>query len=294
MEIKVIKRDAASVEYDESKIYKAIEKAVLNATQSEGDVPPHLTTIIKDITGKLDNIIKGYEHHGKNEVDVETIQDLVEQQLMGAGLYDVARAYILYREEHKKARNQRLRPDASAIQDYMLASRYARYLPEMGRRETYAEAVGRVCDMHLRRYPQAEEDIRWAFDQVLDRRCLPSMRSMQFAGPAIEKNHARMYNCTFGICDHVGFFRDGLFLLLCGTGVGFSVEFEHVEKLPVLAPSVDEGTVRHFNVPDTIEGWADAMHELVLSYMEGYLVEFNYSQIRPRGSFLKTSGGRAP
>jgi ribonucleoside-diphosphate reductase alpha chain len=294
MVIKVKKRDAASVEYDESKIYTAIEKAVKSSVQTDDEVPQHLATIIRDITAKMDNIIKGYEHHGKDEIDVEQIQDLVEQQLMGAGLYDVARAYILYREEHKKARNQRLRPDASAIQDYMLASRYARYIPERGRRETYPEAVGRVRDMHLRTFPAAEEDIRWAFDQVLDKRCLPSMRSMQFGGPAIEKNHARMYNCTFGICDRVEFFAEGLFLLLCGTGVGFSVEFEHVEKLPPLAASVDEGTVVHFDVPDTIEGWADAMQELIKSYVEGYLVEFNYSIIRARGTVLKTSGGRAP
>jgi ribonucleoside-diphosphate reductase alpha chain len=294
MVIKVKKRDAASVEYDESKIYTAIEKAVKSSVQTDDEVPQHLATIIRDITAKMDNIIKGYEHHGKDEIDVEQIQDLVEQQLMGAGLYDVARAYILYREEHKKARNQRLRPDASAIQDYMLASRYARYIPELGRRETYPEAVGRVRDMHLRTFPAAEEDIRWAFDQVLDKRCLPSMRSMQFGGPAIEKNHARMYNCTFGICDRVEFFAEGLFLLLCGTGVGFSVEFEHVEKLPPLAASVDEGTVVHFDVPDTIEGWADAMQELIKSYVEGYLVEFNYSIIRARGTVLKTSGGRAP
>ncbi|MEN7973734.1 MAG: ATP cone domain-containing protein, partial [Verrucomicrobiota bacterium] len=293
MEIKVKKRDAIAVDYDESKIYNAIEKAVKSATKSE-EVPPHLATIIKDISGKLDNIIEGYARGGKEEVDVERIQDLVEQQLMGAGLYDVARAYILYREEHKKARNQRLRPEASAIQDYMLASRYARYIPEQGRRETYAEAVGRVRDMHLRTFPSAEEDIRWAFDQVLEKRCLPSMRSMQFGGPAIERNHARMYNCTFGICDRVEFFAEGLFLLLCGTGVGFSVEFEHVEKLPALAVSVDEGTVRHVTVQDTIEGWADAMQELMNSYIDGYLVEFNYSLIRARGTLLKTSGGRAP
>jgi ribonucleoside-triphosphate reductase len=294
MVIKVKKRDAATVEYDETKIFSAIEKAVKNATQTDDNVPPHLLTIVKDITSKLDNIIKGYEHQGMDEVDVEQIQDLVEQQLMGAGLYDVARAFILYREEHKKARNQRLRPDASAIQDYMLVSRYARFLPEMGRRETFPEAVGRVRDMHLRTFPSAEEDIRWAFDQVVDKRCLPSMRSMQFGGKAIEKNHARMYNCTFGICDRIEFFREGLYLLLCGTGVGFSVEFEHVEKLPELAQSVDESTVVHFNVPDTIEGWADAMQELMLSYVKGYLVEFNYSEIRSRGSSLKTSGGRAP
>lgn len=294
MVIKVKKRDTATVEYDETKIFSAIEKAVKSATQTDDNVPPHLLTIVKDITAKLDNIIKGYENNGMDEVDVEQIQDLVEQQLMGAGLYDVARAYILYREEHKKARNQRLRPDASAIQDYMLVSRYARFLPEMGRRETFPEAVGRVRDMHLRTFPSAEEDIRWAFDQVVDKRCLPSMRSMQFGGQAIEKNHARMYNCTFGICDRIKFFREGLYLLLCGTGVGFSVEFEHVDKLPELAFSVDESNVVHFTVPDTIEGWSDAMHELIVSYMEGYLVEFNYSEIRSRGSSLKTSGGRAP
>ena len=294
MDMKVKKRDAVSVDYDEHKIYIAIEKAVKNAIKCEDEVPPHIKTILNNITSAIDNIIKGYAKRGEEEVDVETIQDLVEQQLMGAGLYDVARAYILYREEHKKARNQRLRPDASAIQDYMLASRYARFLPKEGRRETFAEAVGRVRDMHLRRYPTATEDINWAFEQVLEKRCLPSMRSMQFGGKAIEQNHARMYNCTFGICDHVKFFRDGLFLLLCGTGVGFSVEFEHVEKLPSLAPSIDEGTVHHFTIPDTIEGWADAMQELVMSYVEGYLVEFNYSQIRHRGTFLKTSGGRAP
>ena len=292
--IKVKKRDSATVDYDEKKIYIAIEKAVKNATKTEGELPPHLATIIRDITAKLGNIVQGFERAGRAEVDVETLQDLVEQQLMGAGLYEVARAYILYREEHKKARNRRLRPDASAIQDYMLASRYARFLPEKGRRETFAEAVARVRDMHLRRYPQAREDIEWAFEQVLEKRCLPSMRAMQFAGPAIEKNHARMYNCTFGICDRIEFFRDGLFLLLCGTGVGFSVEFEHVEKLPPLAPAIDEGNVHHFTVPDTIEGWADAMQELIVSYVEGYLVEFNYSQIRHRGSLLKTSGGRAP
>lgn len=294
MVIKVKKRDTATVDYDETKIFSAIEKAVKSATKTDEKVPTHLLTIVKDITSKLDNIIKGYEHRGMAEVDVEQIQDLVEQQLMGAGLYDVARAYILYREEHKKARNQRLRPDASAIQDYMLVSRYARFLPEMGRRETFPEAVGRVRDMHLRTFPMAEEDIRWAFDQVVEKRCLPSMRSMQFGGPAIEKNHARMYNCTFGICDRIEFFREGLYLLLCGTGVGFSVEFEHVEKLPELAFSVDESNVVHYTIPDTIEGWADAMHELVVSYMEGYLVEFNYSNIRSRGSSLKTSGGRAP
>jgi ribonucleoside-triphosphate reductase (thioredoxin) len=295
MSIKVRKRDGASVGYDEQKVYTAVEKAVRSvANDPEAEVAPHLQTILKNITASIDNIVQGYVRRGEAEIDVETIQDMVEQQLMGAGLYDVARSYILYREEHKKARNKRLRPDAAAIQDYMLVSRYARYLPEKGRRETFAEAVNRVRDMHLRRYKGADEDIKWAFEQVLQKRCLPSMRSMQFAGPAIETNHARMYNCTFGICDRLDFFRDGLYLLLCGTGVGFSVEFEHVEKLPPLASSIDEGDVIHVTIPDTIEGWSDALQSLMDSYVKGYLVEFNYSKIRPRGAPLKISGGKAP
>lgn len=293
MPIKVKKRDTELVEFDDMKIFAAMQKAVQASLQGE-EIPQHIQTIIHNITSSLCNIIRGYEHRGENEVDVEHIQDLVEHQMMAAGLYDVARRFILYREEHKKARRIRLRPDASAVQDYILTSRYARYRGDLARRETFQEAVYRVRDMHLRRYPAIETEINWAFEQVVEKRCLPSMRSLQFGGVAIEKNHARIYNCTFGICDRVDFFHQALFLLMCGTGVGFSVEFEHVDKLPPLADSIDEGEVQHFSVPDTVEGWATAMQELIKSYMQGYLVEFNYSDIRPRGAKLKTSGGQAP
>ena len=293
MQIKVKKRDAAKVGFDDTKIYAAMEKAVMAAHKSE-EVPRHIQTIIHNITSSMDNIIRGYEQRGEEEIDVELIQDLVEQQLMGAGLYDVARSFILYREEHKKARNVRLRPDASAVQDYILTGRYARYRKDVGRRETFQEAVYRVRDMHLRKYPEAATDIEWAFQQVVDKRCLPSMRSLQFGGPAIEKNHARIYNCTFGICDRLDFFHQSLFLLMCGTGVGFSVEFEHVEKLPALSPTIDEGNVKHYTIPDTVEGWSNSLLELMTSYVEGHLIEFNYSDIRPRGAMLNVSGGRAP
>lgn len=293
MAIQVKKRDAIRVEFDDTKIFNAMEKAAL-ASSSNAEIPQHIQTIVHNITSSIGNIIRGYEQRGDEEIDVEHIQDLVEHQLMAAGLYDVARRYIVYREEHNKARRIRLRPDSSAVQDYILTSRYARYREDLERRETFQEAVYRVRDMHLRRYPEIETDIRWAFEQVVEKRCLPSMRSMQFGGVAIEQNHARIYNCTFGICDRPEFFHEALFLLMCGTGVGFSVEFEHVEKIPALAASINEGEVKHFTVPDTVEGWALGMKELIKSYMEGYLVEFNYSEIRPRGTALKVSGGRAP
>ncbi|AKJ65102.1 hypothetical protein [Kiritimatiella glycovorans] len=184
-------------------------------------------------------------------------------------------------------------PVERALQDYVLASRYARHDPQRRRRETFEEAVNRVRAMHLRRYPSAGGEIDWAFDRVLEKRCLPSMRSMQFGGEALERHHARMYNCAFSVCDRPSFFREALFLLLCGAGVGISVEYEHVSRLPALAKGPG-GAPDRFTVPDSIEGWADALDRLVRARIEGRAVEFDYAQIRPRGEPLRVTGGRAP
>ena len=184
-------------------------------------------------------------------------------------------------------------PDARAIADYIHLSKYARHLPEEERREIPGETIDRVEAMHLRRYPALAPDIKWAFDQVRANKVLPSMRSMQFGGKAVESNHARLYNCGFSLCDRIRFFQEAMYLLLCGTGVGFSVQFDHVEKLPALG-RVDPQRVKHHIVADTIEGWADALGDLINSYVKGYWVEFSYHKIRPAGTPLKTSGGRAP
>jgi ribonucleoside-diphosphate reductase alpha chain len=128
------------------------------------------------------------------------------------------------------------------------------------------------------------------------KRVLPSMRSLQFGGDAILRNHARLFNCSFSPVDRVEFFREYFFLLLAGTGCGFSVQRHHVERLPVLPPRGEEMElpVEHFAVADTIEGWADALHFLVRSHVERFKAEFNFSQIRPRGAALVTAGGKAP
>jgi ribonucleoside-diphosphate reductase alpha chain len=212
---------------------------------------------------------------------------------------------------------------ANGLQDFIAISRYARYAPEKRRRETWAEAVGRVRDMHLGHYvnrpmrgalaatlaagevtPEAAallagaEDlhglVRTAFDAVERRTVLPSMRSLQFGGEAIRDKHARIYNCCFTYVDRIEAFRETLYLLLCGCGVGFSVQRHHVAKLPPLAPRQDELPPITFLVPDTIEGWADALHMLVTSAVEGRGVVFDYSLIRPEGAPLRTSGGKAP
>jgi ribonucleoside-diphosphate reductase alpha chain len=136
--------------------------------------------------------------------------------------------------------------------------------------------------------------IHEAFAAVERREVLPSMRSLQFGGEAILSKHARIYNCAFTYIDRLEAFRETLYLLLCGCGVGFSVQTRHVSKLPPFASRRSELAPVVFCIPDTIEGWADALHVLMTAAVEGRGVQFDYSAIRPEGAPLRTSGGRAP
>lgn len=190
-----------------------------------------------------------------------------------------------------------------ALQDYTYFSRYARYNAEEKRRETWNEAVDRVKGMHLRRYPQVEEEIEWAFDLVKQKKVLGSQRALQFGGIPIEKKHARIYNCTVSFCDRIRFFQESFWLLLCGSGVGFSVQTHHIDKLPdFYNGKYGRKKKRTYLVPDTIEGWADALGILLATYLPnadfsdwaGCTVEFDYSAIRPAGSHLASGVGKAP
>jgi len=227
-------------------------------------------------------------------VDVETVQDAVEVALMRHGYFAVAKAYILYRQKRTEARALRgKKPDPKAVSEYIHASKYARYRPELGRREVYAETVTRVEEMHINRFPKFQDEIQQAFDLVREQRVLPSMRSMQFGGAAILSNNNRLYNCSFSLIDRLEAFSEAMFLLLCGCGVGYSVQFDHVESLPLVG-YVDPKKIRHYVIADSIEGWADALKALLQSYQDNVYLEISYHLIRPAGTPLKTSGGRAP
>lgn len=228
--------------------------------------------------------------------NVEQIQDAVEIALMRANQFKVAKAYIIYRQQRTEARMLRGVPDTTAIASYIHASKYARYVPELQRREVYDETVARVEMMHQKRFahlPAMRSLIARAFDAVREKRVLPSMRSLQFGGAAVEHNNSRLFNCSATLIDRPRVFAEALFLLLSGCGVGYSVQFEHVEKLPALA-DIDSQRVVHHVIADTIEGWANALDALVDSYLQGYCIEFAYHEIRTAGAPLKTSGGRAP
>ena len=180
------------------------------------------------------------------------------------------------------------------LSDITVHMKYARYLPKKNRRETWKELVTRNKKMHIKKYPNLKKDIEEAYQYVYKKKVLPSMRSMQFGGKPIEVAPNRIYNCAFLPIDHIASFSECMFLLLGGTGVGYSVQKHHVEKLPEIQKPNSKRT-RRYLIADSIEGWADAVKVLMNSYFRGgSKVRFDFSDIRPKGSRLVTSGGKAP
>ena len=172
--------------------------------------------------------------------------------------------------------------------------KYSKYLPQLQRRETWEDLVTRNMEMHLKKYPQLTKEIEDAYELVYDKKVLPSMRSLQFGGKSIEISPNRIYNCAYLPIDDYRSFSETMFLLLGGTGVGFSVQKHHVEKLPEIKLP-NKKRKKRFLINDSIEGWADAVKALVKSYFEGSSsLEFDFSDIRPKGAALVTSGGKAP
>lgn len=182
------------------------------------------------------------------------------------------------------------------LSDITVHMKYAKYLPEEARRENWGEIVTRYERMMLKRYEGKgiETQILKATQAVRDKKVLPSMRSLQFAGIAIEKNPARIYNCSYLPIDAIEAFSETMFLLLSGTGVGYSVQQHHVANLPA---KKTVGKVRQrFLVGDSIEGWADAVKALIKGYLgdSKTMPEFDFRDIREKGERLVTSGGLAP
>ena len=224
-------------------------------------------------------------------ITVSKIQDEVENILMISGCGEVAKSYILYRHERDIARSVRLKPKTEWISNYIKAAKYAKVVN--GKRETWLETITRMINMHKREYSKyVDIDWDWLTEMIHEDRVLPSMRSLQFGGKAIEINHNRMYNCSFTKVNRLPVFHEILYLLLCGCGVGYSVQWEHISKLPPVRRA--NGGVYHHEIEDSIEGWAEAIGRLIVGTWVGDWVELGYSKIRPEGSTLITSGGIAP
>jgi ribonucleoside-triphosphate reductase (thioredoxin) len=177
----------------------------------------------------------------------------------------------------------------SEITTYM---KYAKYVPNLKRRETWTELVTRNKEMHQAKFPQLKDEIEEAYKLVYDKKVLPSMRSLQFAGKPIELNNSRIFNCSFLPIDDWRAFSEIMFLLLSGCGVGYSVQTHHVDKLPEITVPTKH---KRYLIGDSIEGWADAVRMLCKAYFTGApLPLFDFRDIRAKGAQLITVGGKAP
>jgi ribonucleoside-triphosphate reductase len=313
----VVKRDGRRAPWDPERITRAIALAFW-ASRHDDAPNPHANdaahrfglgfTEFADVCEITQLVVNTVERKALERTPtVEDVQDIVEMMIAARGHWDVAKRYVIYRAARAQVRLAA--HGENGLQDYIFLSRYSRYREELGRRETPAEAFTRVMDMHRAHFADKLDlpvagfggrPLRELIDETeaaLQRRAiLPSMRSLQFGGQAIEANNARMFNCAFTHMNRLDAFKEAFFLLMSGTGVGFSVQKHHVAQLPhfPVRGAENDLEVLHYTVGDTLEGWADALDALMRSYLDNKKIEFNYSGIRRRGSPLKTSGGRAP
>lgn len=277
--IRIEKRDGSYQEFTEAKI----RKSMLAAFDCSTVEIPNLKPLVDNVVGMVRN--------EERMVRIPDVQDAIEKTLMESGFSTVAKNYILYRAERNRIRAERMSPSSTMLPEYLHVAKYARWNGYS--REQRHETVQRSRGMMVNRFPEWGSDIISIYDGVDRAEYVGSMRSMQFAGPRMLHHNASIYNCSFTHIDRPRVIQELFYLLLCGTGCGYSVQMQHVEKMPKMG-RIDRSDVRHHIVADSIEGWADAAGALVDAAINGYWVEFAYHLIRDKGKRLKTSGGRAP
>lgn len=186
-----------------------------------------------------------------------------------------------------------MKENNNLLADIVVYNKYAKYMPHLQRRETWDDIITRYLGMMVEKYPDLTTEIMNNGQYLYQREVLPSMRAAQFSGAAVTKNEARLYNCSYMPMNDYRCFSELMFLLLGGTGAGYSVQYHHVEQLPEIVKPIKEAK---YLVGDSIEGWADAVKQLMKSYFgkTKTLPRFDYSDIRPKGSRLVTAGGKAP
>jgi ribonucleoside-diphosphate reductase alpha chain len=308
--VNIVKRDGAIVPFDKQKIALAVQRCFDSLPE---DQRPMLGGSANLVTKKVANIV-GAKYQ---QPTVEQIQDLVEQQLMAIGQFDAAKAYILYRSQHEALRGEfGLTAEEAAIvhgdrkyfatqlQQFQFKDKYSRWSDEKGRRETWEETVDRVIGFFKSQLvkkqadpfggtsirPEEWDEMRSA---ILNMEAFPSMRVMQMAGPALDRCHVGVYNCAFVGFAKLDDFAEFLYVLMQGTGAGDSVESLFIEDLPRIKKQKKGGDVPTHVIPDSTVGWCDALKLGLHTWFDGRDVEFDYSQIRPAGTPLKTKGGRA-
>jgi hypothetical protein len=298
----VRKRDGSVAPFDADHIKNAILRAMLaNNEGGEEDA----VRVTKAVVESLERQVKGRKDYIPS---VEDVQDVVESELIYKEFAKTAKGYILYREEHKKIREQtgvvpeRVKELAreskhyfrNSLAEFVYYRSYSRWIESEQRRETWIETVDRYMsfmreNLGKKLTEKEYDDVRYA---ILRMEIMPSMRLMWGAGPAARKTNVTAYNCSFIAPSKLSDFGEIMYLSMCGTGVGFSVESLTVQQLPQIKKQSGKTPKVHV-IGDSKEGWADAFVHGLKAWFDGEDVEFDYSQLRPAGARLMTMGGKS-
>jgi ribonucleoside-triphosphate reductase (thioredoxin) len=296
------KRDGSVVPFDTQKIVKAISKAMAETGEgSEQEAEMVATKVFADVV----RITKKY----KNFVPtVEGLQDTVEKELMLSEYVKTAKAYILYRERRAKLREKglqvppkvkKLAQDSknyfrNPLGEFVYYRSYSRWMPNEGRRETWIETVDRYMAFMKKNLGNKlkESEYKEVREGILNQEAMPSMRLLQFAGTAAEKTNVCAYNCSYIAPENFQDLAEIMYISMCGTGAGWSVESQNVQKFPQIEAQTGKKLPTHV-IPDNKEGWADSLTIGMNAWAAGSDIDFDYSQLRPAGARLKTMGGKA-
>lgn len=297
----VKKRDGRISLFEQDRITAAIKKAMLAAGEGNPEV---------DAERVSDQVVNALAHKypSTHIPTIEQIQDVVETQLMATGFNQTAKSYILYRNERSKIREQKREiPEnvrelaaqskkyfKNALGEFIYYRTYSRWIEEENRRETWIETVDRYVDFMKENLKDklTEEEYKEVREGILNHEAMPSMRLLQFAGKAARNTNVCAYNCSFIAPTRFEDFGEIMYILMCGTGVGFSVESQNVEQLPQIQKQTGE-KLDLYVIPDSKEGWSDSLIFGMKTWFAGKDVSFDYSGLRPAGSRLKTMGGKS-
>ncbi|MFY9457430.1 MAG: ATP cone domain-containing protein [Candidatus Spechtbacterales bacterium] len=298
---KVKKRDGEIVPFEKERIVKAVNSAVVAVGGKENW---KLSSKIADMV--LEEMETKF---GRKIVPgVEDIQDIVEEALIKRGLTKVAKAYILYRSKRAQVREasktipEEVRELAGEskkyfrndLAEFIYYRTYSRWVEEEHRRETWIETVGRYMNFMRENLGNQLEEKEYEEIQnaILNQEVVPSMRLMWGAGKAVKKTNVCAYNCSYIAPSKLGDFAEIMYLSMCGTGVGFSVESQTVQQLPIIKYQTGKAA-KIYAIEDSKEGWGDALTFGLRAWYRGGDTKFDYSNIRPAGTRLHTMGGQS-
>lgn len=297
------KRDGRVVPFDFEKIQQAILKAMTAAGEGSAD---EAAMVAHHVAADLVRTARKYKDFIPS---VEGIQDEVEKQLMLADYVKTSKSYILYRAERAKQRDvqgevpehvKKLVAESkkyfkgNALGEFVYLRTYARWIPEEARRETWIETVDRYINFMRQNLGDklTTKEYNEVREAILNQEVMPSMRAMQFAGTAASRCNVCVYNCSYVAPTKLEDFAEIMYLSMSGTGVGWAAESQNIQQLPLVAHQTGEKVKTHV-VEDSKEGWCDALTIGLKAWYGGKDIDFDYSQIRPMGSRLKTMGGKA-